>query len=550
MSGSLLHGSAYYGAMNPRLLLAAVAAVLSACATPVTAPPAAQAAADRAFDLVITHARILDGTGNPWFRGHVAIQDGRIAAITRGAPPQALRTINARDHIVAPGFIDVHTHVEQSIQDRPTADNYAHGGVTTVITGNCGGSDDDLAVFFKKIDAGTSINVASLIGHNTVRRQVMGMVNRAAQADEIERMQALVQQGMLAGAVGFSSGLIYLPGMFSSTDEISALASVAAAHQGVYATHMRDESNRITQAIDETLDIGRRNRMPVQISHIKLSGNANWGRAADIVQRIEAARASGLEVAVDQYPYTASSTQLSVLLPDDVLDGGLPEARKKIADASTRATIVARMVANAKLRQRPSFAYAVVASYAADSSLNGKSIAAINLQRGRAPTLEQEAGTILELLAVGNAQMVLHGMDEADVRQFMRYPHNMVASDGSVQSGLGMPHPRSYGTHARVLGRYVREEKLLSLEEAVRRMTSLPAQHFQLKDRGLLKVGLAADIVIFDDKTVADRATFSDPHQFAAGIEAVIVNGQVVVEGGRHSGAKPGRALRGAGYRP
>ncbi|MBL8520404.1 MAG: D-aminoacylase [Betaproteobacteria bacterium] len=510
---------------------------LAGCAI---APPAAREA-----DLAIVNARILDGTGNPWYRGHVVVRDGRIAAITRGAAPTAARVVDAADRIVAPGFIDVHAHIEFNIFTRPTADNYVHDGVTTVVTGNCGGSADRLKDFFTQVDTTrTSINVASLIGHNTVRRQVMGLANRPASAEEQARMEALVEQGMRDGAVGLATGLIYMPGMYSTTDEIAGLARVAARHGGVYATHMRNEGNRVTDAIGEALDIGRRAALPVQISHFKLSGNANWGRSKETVALVEAARAAGQDVTIDQYPYTASSTSLSALLPDADLEGGFEATKRRLADPATRARIAAEIVQNARNTRRPSFAYAVIASHAADTTLNGKNISEVNVARGRAPTMENEVETILDLYLAGGAQMVFHGMSEEDVRHIMKVPFSMVAADGGVQSGRGVPHPRSYGTNARVLGKYVREEKLITLEDAVRRMTSLPAQKFQLHDRGLLREGYAADLVIFDDKTVADRATFADPHQFSAGIETVIVNGGVVIDQGKHTGTRTGVALR------
>lgn len=496
-------------------------------------------------DLVVANARILDGTGNPWYRGHVAIREGKIAAITRGAPPPSVRTIDAKDRIVSPGFIDVHAHIEFDIFTQPTADNYILDGVTSVVTGNCGGSADSLKEFFTKIDTTrTSINVASLIGHNTVRRQVMGLVNRRATVEEQTRMEALVDQGMRDGAVGLATGLIYMPGMYSNTDEIAGLARVAAKHGGLYATHMRNEGAKVIDAINEALDIGKRAQLPVQISHFKLSGNANWGRSKETVALVQAARAAGQDVTIDQYPYTASSTQLGALLPDADLEGGFEATKKRLADPPTRARIAAEILQSARNSKRPSFAYAVIASHRADPSLNGKSISEVNVMRGRAPTMENEVETILELYIAGGAQMVFHGMSEEDVKNIMKVPFNMIAADGGVQSGRGVPHPRSYGTNARVLGKYVREEKVLTLEETVRRMTSLPAQKFGFQDRGLLREGFAADLVIFDEATIADRATFANPHQFSAGIEAVIVNGEVVAEGGKHTGVRSGKSLR------
>ena len=500
-------------------------------------------------DILIRNGRVIDGTGNSWYIADLAIRDGKIAAIGRLDHFTAARTIDAARQIVAPGFIDVHAHVEFGLFDNPTADNYVHDGVTTVITGNCGGSADSLKDFFARIDRdGTSINVASLVGHNTVRRRVLGLANRAASNVEQARMEALVSQAMREGAVGLSTGLIYLPGVYSTTDEVVGLARAATAHGGLYASHIRNEGIKVVEAIDEALNIGRAANMPVQISHFKVAAPANWGRARETLAMIERARADGLDVTIDQYPYTASSTTLSVMLPDWAVEGGEEDIKKRLADPAQRAKIAAEILDSAKKNKRPDFSYAVVARHAADALLNGKNLSAVNREKGRPPGMESEIETMLDLLAVGGAQMVFHGMHEDDVRYIMRYPFSMVGADGGVQNGKGLPHPRSYGTNARVLGKYVRVEKVISLEEAIRRMTSLAAQKFQLKDRGLLREGLAADIVIFDDKQIIDKATFDNPHQFSTGISYVLVNGKSVIDAGRHSGTRSGVALKGPGF--
>jgi N-acyl-D-amino-acid deacylase len=528
------------------MVLVVMAGMLSGCGT--TSPTAATTTVLSA-DVLITNGRIVDGTGNGWFRGDVAIQGGRIVAVGTLSGVRAASTIDARNHIVAPGFIDVHAHIETNVFDRLTADNYIHNGVTTAITGNCGSSADSLAAFFAQLErTPASINIASLVGHNTVRRQTMGLANRVATAEEQRTMESMVEAEMRAGAVGLSTGLIYLPGVYSTTEEVIALARAASKHRGIYASHIRNEGSKVADAINEALDVGRAAKMPVQISHFKVSAPANWGRSTETLGMIERAREEGVDVTIDQYPYTASSTSLSVMLPDWAVEGGQTEIRKRLGDSALRAKIVAEMVKSAITNKRDGLGYAVVARHAADATLNGKSIAAINRERGRPPTLEAEVGTALELLEAGGAQMVFHGMSEDDVRYFMRYPFNMVGTDGGVQTGQGMPHPRSYGTHARVLGKYVREEKIMKLEDAIRRMTSLAAQRFQLRDRGLLKPGYAADIVIFDDQTIADRATFDNPHQFSVGMQYVLVNGERVLDQGKHSGARAGVALRGPAY--
>ncbi|MFN8695835.1 MAG: N-acyl-D-amino-acid deacylase family protein [Burkholderiales bacterium] len=499
-------------------------------------------------DLLITNGRIVDGTGNNWVRGDIAIKDGRILAVGklgRAETNRAKRVIDAKDRIVAPGFIDTHAHIEFGLFENPTTNNFIHNGVTTVITGNCGGSADSLREFFNRIDTTrVSINVASLVGHNTVRRQVMGLASREATNVEQAKMESLVETAMLEGAVGLSTGLIYLPGVYSTTQEVIGLARAAAKHEGIYASHIRNEGSRVREAIDEALDIGRAAAMTVQISHFKVSAPANWGRSRETLTMIEDARRAGLDVTIDQYPYTASSTALTVMLPEWAMEGGQDAIRQRLADAPTRQRIAAEMLRNAEMNKRPSFAYAVVARHAADPQLNGKNISEINLMRGRPATLAAEIETMLDLLTAGSAQMVFHGMSEDDVRFFMAYRFNMIGADGGVQTGRGMPHPRSYGTNARVLAKYVREEKIVTLEDAIRRMTSLAAQKFQLRDRGLLRQGYAADVVIFDENRVQDRATFENPHQFSEGFDFVIVNGEVTVYDGRHTGVRAGRALR------
>lgn len=504
---------------------------------------------DGTADVLIRNGRVVDGTGNNWFVADIAIRDGKIAAIGKLDHYAAAQIIDADRQIVAPGFIDVHAHVEFGLFDNPTTNNYVHDGVTTVITGNCGGSADNLKEFFARIDSvGMSINVASLVGHNTVRRQVLGLANRAASAADQQRMEALVEQAMKQGAVGLSTGLIYLPGLYSSTDEVIGLARVAAKYRGIYASHIRNEGGKVVDAINEALNIGRAANMPVQISHFKVSAPANWGRSRETLALIEKARIDGLDVTIDQYPYTASSTNLGVMLPDWAVEGGSEAIRTRLLDPAQRRKIAAEILDSARTNKRPDFSFAVVARHAADTSLNGKSLAAINMQKGRPQIMEAEIETLLDLMAAGGAQMVFHGMSEDDVRYIMRYPFNMIGADGGVQDGKGMPHPRSYGTNARVLGKYVREEQIMTLEEAIRRMTSLAAQKFQLKNRGLLREGFAADIVIFDERQIIDKATFDNPHQFSAGISHVLVNGKSVIDGGRHTGNRSGIALKGPGF--
>lgn len=504
------------------------------------------------FDLIITNGKIIDGTGNPWFYGDVGIQEGKIAAIGKLNPADGKRVINASGLIVAPGFIDVHTHIEGGILEVPTAGNFILDGVTSVITGNCGSSAVDVTRFFRQLDSvKTSVNVAMLIGHNSIRRAVMGDEQRDPTVEEQKNMEELVEQGMLQGAVGFSTGLIYVPGTYSKTDEIIGLAKAAAKYRGVYASHIRDEGDRVTEAVEEAINIGRQAGIPVQISHFKVTYKPNWGKSVFTLAQVEKARLEGIDVTIDQYPYIASSTTLSTTVPGWVFGGGEDSVMLRLKDPATRYRIKKEMTDMLKKKQLKNYSYAVVARYAPDSSYNGKNISEINRLRGRKSKPMEEAETILELMAsTGRVQMVYFSMNESDLRRIAEYPFNMFASDAGINKyGIGMPHPRAYGTHSRVLGTYVRDLKLIRLEEAIRRMTSLPAAKFSLRNRGLLRDGMAADIVVFDEKTVGDRATFERPHAYAYGITWVIVNGQITAEQGRHTGIRAGVNLKGPAVR-
>lgn len=497
------------------------------------------------YDLLITNAQIADGSGAPLTAGSIAVKDGRIVAAghVQGA---ATSTIDAGGKVAAPGFVDVHTHSED-ICLIPAAENFLRMGVTTIVTGNCGHSRTDVAGFFAEIEQSqVAVNVATLIGHGSVREQGMGgSFIRAPNADQLASMKALVEQGMKDGAVGLSTGLIYVPGSFAKTEEIIGLAKVVSKHGGIYASHMRSEGARIFEALDEVLRIAREADIPVEVSHIKLSGPSAWGKSAQVLSVLDKARAEGLKVTHDQYAYTASSTGLRQLIPDAALEGERADFVARIQDPGKKARIIADMAEMRARQGRKDYSHAVIARFRADPSLNGKSVPEIaKLKRG-SDSVEDQIETILDIESRGGASAIFHGMDEADLQAFMRHPLTMVASDGGPRRlGEDIPHPRSYGNNARVLARYVRELKLLPLEEAIRRMTSLPAQIFQLKGRGTLKPGAHADIVIFDPAKVADPSTFSDPHHHAEGFTDVIVNGGVVIRDGRLTEVRSGGPLR------
>ncbi len=497
------------------------------------------------FDLIIRNARIADGSGAPLVAGDVAVKDGRIAA-TGKVSGSAKEEIDAKGNVVAPGFIDVHTHSEK-IAELPVAENFLRMGVTTIVTGNCGGSRTDVAKFFKELEeARVAIHVATLIGHNSVRQQVMGgSFIRPPNPEQMEQMKALVARAMEDGAVGLSTGLIYTPGTYAKTEEIIELAKVASAHGGIYASHMRNETERIFTALDEFTRIAREADIRAELSHIKLSGPSAWGKADEVLAYLDKARAAGLKITHDQYVYTASSTGLRQMIPDSALEGKREDFVNRLKHPAQKASIMEKMKETLRRSGRTDYSYAVIARLPSDTALNGKSIVeAAQLRRGSA-SLDDQIEMILDIESKGGGSGVFHGMDEPDLQKFLRHPLTMIASDGGPRAfGQDVPHPRSYGNNARVLGRYVRELKLLTVEEAVRRMTSLPAETFRLQDRGLIKPGARADLVIFDPEKVGDPATFDDPHHYAEGFSEVIVDGVPVIKAGELTGKRSGGPLK------
>jgi N-acyl-D-amino-acid deacylase len=501
------------------------------------------------YDLLITNARVIDGSGNPWFRSDVAIKSGRIVRIGRLDPANASKTIDARGQILAPGFIDVHSHVE-SIFSLPAAENFVRMGVTSLVTGNCGSSTTDVGEFLGRYkEKPLAVNLATLIAHGSVRRRAMGLDDRAPTPEELKQMETLVEQGMKEGAVGLSTGLIYVPGTYAKTDEVVSLARVVAKYGGLYATHMRNEGDKVADAIRESINIGEQAGLPVEISHFKISNKKLWGQTPMTLGLVREARARGLAVTVDQYAYTASSTSLDSRLPSWLRAGGFDEAKKRLADKATRERVVKETKEALKRSGFKDYSFAVVASYGPDKSFNGKSIAEITKEVKKESDVTSQIEQILEMYEAGGASMIYHGMDEGDVKRIMQEPFTMIASDSGVrQIDESVPHPRGYGNNVRVLGRYVRELKLISLEDAIRKMTSLPAQTFGFRDRGLIREGFAADIVIFDENTIIDQATYDKPHQFPLGISYVLVNGTPVFANNQITEARPGTAIRGPGY--
>ena len=495
----------------------------------------------------------MDGTGSPWYRSDIAIRGDAIARIAFRIDAPATRTIDAAGRVVAPGFIDIHSHARAGIFDVPTAENYIRQGVTTAIEGPDGSSPIPLKPFLDKVAATrVTVNFGTFIGQGSVREQMIGSVNRRATPEEMERMRALVRQGMADGAFGLSTGLFYIPGTFTPTAEVIDLARVAGALGGIHISHMREETVKVADSVRETIEIGEKGGLPTQVTHHKVIGKPYWGRSVETLRLIDEARARGVDATLDQYPYTASATAIgSALVPVWAREGGTEAMLKRLKDAGSRADILAEVIRLLQEERGGGDPQNVQLSRCVwDPSLDGKRLGDVTKGRGLQPTLRNAAETVLWIVESGGCGGIYHAIEEQDLQRIMRHPATMIASDGGVPVfGQGSPHPRNYGTFARVLGRYVRELKIITLEDAVRKMTSFPAQRLGLVDRGVLREGMRADMAVFDPETVRDRATFEQPHQYAEGVSLVIVNGEVVFENGTMTAARPGRILYGPGHR-
>lgn len=499
------------------------------------------------FDLLIRDARIIDGTGAPWFFGDVAVRGGRVSAVGRLSNPLASETVDARGLALAPGFIDVHSHGARGIFDNPSAENLIRQGVTTILEGPDGSSPLPLPPFFARLEAKPfAVNFGLLVGHGTVRQQVLGSENRQATPEELERMKALVEQAMKDGAFGLSTGLFYVPGNFAKSAEVIELAKVAGRYGGVHISHMRDEADSVLASVEETIRIGEEGGLPTQVTHHKIIGKKNWGRSVETLRLIHAARARGVDVTIDAYPYTASSTGTGALFPQWSMAGGSKALAERLGAPDQRARVKAEIVRRIiEDRGAGDPKNVVLASCGFDPSLAGKSLADVTRARGKPPTPENAAETAMEIQLKGGCSAIYHAISEEDVERILADPLTMVASDGGIPIfGRDVPHPRNYGTFARVLGRYVRERQILRLEEGVRKMTSLPAQRIGLYDRGLIRPGMAADLVLFDPAAIADRSDFLKPHQYATGVRSVWVNGAATMRDGQMTGQLQGRVLR------
>ncbi len=564
-----------------RLALAALAAV-AACGLMLSCNPQ-QTTTQKAppqYDLLIKGGRIIDGSGSPWYEGDVAVKNGKIAAVGRLVNPTARRVIDATGLVVAPGFIDLHTHSDYTLLVDGDAQSKIRQGVTTEIIGEDASAGpftspsqpdvskssrppgfkrnwETLAQYFDVVrKSGISLNVASYVGAGQVWMGVIGNVNRRPTPAEMKKMEDLVAQAMQQGAIGLSSGLIYPPNSYMTTDDLIHLASVAARYGGIYTSHIRGEGANEPQALAEAIEIGEKARLPVHILHFKMDGKPNWGHAIDPVRIIQAARDRGIEVTADQYPYIASMTHLEQCLPPRFLEGSLEHRVELLKNPKVREEI-RRDIAhglpgwvNNEVQSTGGWHGVMVAAVdkAEDKQYEGKRMDEVATMMHTDPV-----NALCNLLVNegGTAYAIYFGMSEPDVELIMKQPWVGIGSDGVAVSPamafVGKPHPRFYGTFPRVLGVYVRERHVLTLADAVRKMTSLPAHLTGLKDRGLLAPGMAADITLFNPQTVSDKATFEEPLQYPAGIPFVIVNGVVVINNGEHTGAKPGEVLYGRG---
>jgi N-acyl-D-amino-acid deacylase len=506
-----------------------------------------------AYDLVIREGMVVDGTGGARFRADLGIRGDRITRVEPAGIPEAdaARVLNASGLVVAPGFIDHHAHIQTTIHQHPLAENFTRQGITTILASlHSGDQPWPLDAYMAALRVAP--NVGFFAGHSWVRKEVLGLENRAPTGEELAKMKSLVEQSMKQGALGLSTGLLYVPANYARTEEVIELAKVAARYGGIYVSHMRDEATGLIDSVAEVIRIAREAGLPGQVQHHKAVGKPQWGWSEKTLAMIDEARTEGLDIKLDLYPYTASSTGSSILFPQWALAGGPKSLAARLAEPATRARIEAEMreiflneragddLANIQFRTVPS-----------DPAYDGKNLADLARDRSLPQTVDTAVALIIELELKGGFSAVYHSMHEDDVIRILRHPLAMVDTDGDpVGFGMGFPHPRSYGTFPRILGRYVRELKVLTLEEAIRRMTSLSAEQIGQPERGRIAEGMYADLTVFDPATIKDRGTFTDPHQFPLGIHHVVVNGVPVIRHGALTGEKPGRVLKGPARRP
>ncbi len=509
---------------------------------------AIQAEADAAYDLLLVGGTVIDGSGGTPFRADVAVSDDRIVSVSADGidPERAARILDVEGLVVAPGFIDNHAHIQTTIHRHPLAENFTRQGITTIIASlHSGDQPWPLADYASSLDV--AVNVGFFAGHSWTRTRVLGLEDRDPTPEELDHMRAVVDSTMQQGALGLSTGLLYVPANYAETEEIIELAKVAARHGGLYVSHMRNEASGLFASVAEVIRIAREADIPAQINHHKASGRAQWGQSVRTLAMIDSANAEGLDVKHDLYPYTASSTGSSILFPQWMHAGGPEEFRRRVDDPALSERIVREMRALI-LSDRPGndMRRIQIRVLRADPRYNGKTVADILADRGLPNSLDAAIPVLIELQKAGGFSAIYHAMEEEDVIRIMQHPLAMIETDGDpVAWGDGFPHPRSYGAFPRVLGHYVRELGALDLATAVRKMTRMPAEQYGQLERGLVAEGMLADLTVFDPETVSDMATFTDPHRYAVGIHHVVVNGRPVILDGAFTGERPGRWLRG-----
>jgi len=498
------------------------------------------------YDILILNGEIYDGSGNDPIIMDIAIKDSLIVKIGDLSSFKAKRIIDANGLAVAPGFIDMHAHLDP-ILELSECESHIRQGVTTALGGPDGSSPWPLAKYMDTLNQiGIGMNVAYLIGHNTVRKNVMKLENRAPTESELSKMKEQIAQGMKDGAFGISTGLKYLPGAFSKVNEVIALSKVVSKYGGIYTSHLREEGLGLLDAVEEAITISRDADIPVVLTHHKVIGKPMWGKSEKTLQMVDSARTSGLNILIDQYPYNASYTSISILIPSWARAGGNQAFKKRISEPKLRDSIKAEIIFNIiNDRGGNDLSRVQFAKVKWMPELEGKTLKYWCKIKGIEPTIENGADLVIEAQINGGASCVFHAMDEKDVERIMQHPQTMIASDGRlVKPGMGHPHPRWYGTFPRVLGHYVREKRIISLPQAIYKMTKLPAITLGLKDRGLIKEKMKADIVIFDPKTINDKATFENPHQYPEGINFVIINGEISIDNGIFQHLKAGEVLK------
>lgn len=507
-----------------------------------------QAPVAERYDILIAGGTVLDGTGSEGYLADIGIRGDTIVRISSRplSRDSAARVIDAAGLAVTPGFVDLHGHLDPLLR-LPDAESAVRQGITTSLGGPDGSAPWPLAPYLDSAETlGVGLNVAFLVGHNTVRREVLGMQDRAPTADELARMRHMVAQAMGEGAWGLSTGLRYLPGFFAETDEVIALSREAADSGGIYTSHLREEGLELIEGVAEAIRIGREARIPVILTHHKVVGQPMWGQSVRTLAMVDSAREAGVDVMVDIYPYTATYTGIGVLVPNWARADGDRAFERRLRDPVLRDSIVRGTVFNIlNDRGGGDISRVQLARVPWQRDLEGRTLRDWAEERGLEPTPENGAELVLEAVQRGGVSAIYHVLDEGDVDRIMQHPQAMIASDGRLtQPGEGHPHPRWYGTFPRVLARYVRERGVLSLPQAIHKMTAQPAERLGLHDRGKLEEGMRADVVVFDPETVQDRATFEDPHQYPEGIPWVLVNGVVAVDDGKYVGGRPGRVLR------